>query len=434
MLIEGARSRVTDFRAVFGHRPFMLFAVGNTLAAIGFWMQRIAIGWTVWEITGSEAWLGLIAFAELFPSILTGILGGMLADRGSLVRLMIAGQAGIGAIALVLAVLAATDSTTPTAILIAMVALGATSGLVLPARLAMASHLAPPALLPSALAVNSTSFNLSRFVGPAIAAVVLIGAGPLAVYVIVMLCYGVFVATLIAIRAVPSQAPARTPGPAVATRRVMADLVATPLVFGVILAQLIQGIFMRPVSELFPAYADAVFAAGEGGLGLLNGALGIGAVIGALALSRARNTRSAMIQVFGGTAIFALTLFAFAGTTSLWLAAAILIVQGIAMSSSNIAAMAYVQTETPRERLGRVLSVYAIVFRVGPALGALGFGLTAELAGLAQTATLFAALGILSGMATIVSMRRGAALLRSALPPPGPDAAAAPARQPDQSR
>lgn len=360
----------------------------------GFWMQRIAIGWVTWELTGSEAWLGLIAFAELFPSILTAIWGGALADRQPATRVMYWGQVASALLSLVLTLLAAAEILNRWWLLVAMVALGAVSGAILPARLAMASWLVPQPLLPTALAVNSTGFNLSRFVGPALAAGVLIVADATAVFLISTLGFVYLAVQLHKIRDTPRQAPARPAGPPASTRQVYLAVMAAPAVFGVILLQCIQNVAIRPASELFPAFSELAFGMGEVGLGALNAALGIGAVIGALALSKARETREALRQIFVMAVLFAITLLLFAVTQNFALALVILVVHGLAMSSSNIASLAFVQIQTPPDRLGRVLSLYTIVFRVGPAIGAFLFGLTAEATTLAATGVVFGTLGL----------------------------------------
>ena len=391
-------ARVQDLSAVLNDRDFRIYQSGNATSTVGFWMWRIAVGWVVWESTHSEALLGLAAFAELAPSVLTGFIGGSLADRGSTTRIMFLGHVAVAAVSFLMALLGFAGFLTIPVIFVMLIIVGAVSGLVLPSRLAMASFLSPPALLPSALAVNSTIFNLSRFLGPAIAGGLLILAPAALVFLIAGLTYSHFAWSLWRIRHAPGHAPkpVNTVGPK-GISAVLIGLIALPLIFGVMLLQLAQGVLMRPASELFPAFATVVFDMGTLGLGLLNAALGAGAIIGALVFSRTRDTRSAMAQIFGGSLVFVVTLAIFAVTGNFALALLVLVVQGAAMSSSNIAALAYVQLETPRERLGRVLSIYAIIFRTGPAIGAFFFGFLAEAVGLMPTTLAFAGAG---GVAT----------------------------------
>jgi predicted MFS family arabinose efflux permease len=407
MIYAGARTRFGAVRAIFSLRVFVVYQTGHFASSIGFWMQRLAVGWTIWELTGSEAWLGLVAFAELFPSILTGIWGGALVDRSSSVRVMFLGSVAVTLASLSLALFEAAALLTPWLVLTHMLVIGAMTGLVLPARLAMASHLAPPDLLPVALAVNSTGFNLSRFLGPAIAAAMMIVGSVTLVLVVSVVLYVLFVICLFTLRNTPHSAD-RMPGTAtigtigartgdtVSTRSAILSIVALPLILAAILIQAVQGLFLRPASELFPAFAEVVFDMGVNGLGLLNAALGVGAVMGALMFPSIRSSRQAMHQMILGTVAFATTLLFFSVTTWFPLVLFILVLHGAAMTVSNIVAMSFVQLSTPRDRLGRVLSVYALVFRAGPAVGAVVFGFGAEHSGLATAGVMAAVLGLLS--------------------------------------
>lgn len=407
LISSGARARYGAVKEIFALRVFVLYQTGHFASNIGFWMQRLAIGWTIWNLTGSESWLGFVAFAELFPSIFTGIWGGALVDRSSSVRVMLFGSVAVTAASLSLALCEAGGLLTPWLIVGHMVVIGAMTGLVLPARLAMASHLAPPNLLSVALAVNSTGFNLSRFLGPAIAGGMMIVGTVTAVFFVSVLLYVIFLVCLFLLRNLPHSADrilaetqsdtlALRPRESISTRSVLLSLTAFPLILAAILIQLVQGLFLRPASELFPAFAELVFDMGVNGLGMLNAALGVGAVIGALAFPSTQVARQAMHQMIIGTVAFAATLFLFSVTTWFPLVLFILVLHGAAMTLSNIIAMSFVQLSTPRDRLGRVLSVYALVFRAGPAVGAAAFGFGAEFSDLATAGVVAAVLGLLS--------------------------------------
>lgn len=396
--LEAIRARATDFRAVFAVPGFATYQLGNVVMTTGFWMQRIGVGWVTWQLTESEAWLGIVASAELFPSILTAVWGGGLADRHPAPRIMYWGQIASALVSVALALLYFAGALTPLALVALMVALGAVSGLLLPARLAMARYLAPPELLPSALAVNSTGFNLSRFVGPAFAAgLLLLGSAGL---VFAVAAAG-FLALAVALHRIKAIPPQQTPQPASTDGMltILRDLRDTPLILGILILQFAQGILIRPASELFPAYAEVAFDKGAVGLGLLNAALGVGAILGALALSKSRGTMQALRQIVITGAVFALSLLVFSVTGVFWLALLVLVVHGAAMSASNIAALAYVQLESPQDRLGRILGLYTIIFRVGPAAGAFVFGLTAEVTNLTVTGVVFGLLGMAATLA-----------------------------------
>ena len=394
--LEAVRARIADFKAVFAIPAFATYQAGNLIMTTGFWMQRIAVGWVTWELTGSEAWLGTVAFAELFPSLLTALWGGSLADKHDAPKIMYWGQIASAAVSVALALLYFSNNLTPWAMAGMMAVLGAVSGVLLPARLSMARHLAPPKLLSSALAVNSTGFNLSRFLGPALAAGLLVLGSAGLVFTVSAVGFIALSIALYRIRNVPAQTDRVASTAPVNMLGVMHDLMHTPLILGVLMLQLAQGLLIRPASELFPAYSEVAFGRGEIGLGLLTAALGIGACLGARLMPKARDGRGALLQILTTSAVFALSLLVFAVTQIFWLALAVLVIHGATMSSSNISALAYVQLESPQDRLGRILSLYTIIFRVGPALGAFLFGVSAEKTSLMKTGICFALAGMLA--------------------------------------
>jgi MFS family permease len=392
MILQGGAARWADLRACMAEPDFAAYTAGHFASNIGFWMQRIAIGWLVWTLTGSKAWLGFVAFAELFPSLLSSFIGGELADRFSRPRLFFFGTIGSTTVSFLLFWWHFNGDLDVWEVTGLMLLLGVIAGINLPPRLSMPHELVPNSLLSSALAVNTTTFNLSRLLGPAVAAPMLWLWGAEAVFFAAFLANAVFVVSLgrIAWR----RAAVTVSGPRAPLRTVLADLAREKVVVAVIVLQFAQGALVRPASEMFPAFADRVFDMGETALALLNAALGLGAIVGAFVLARPRSDRDALRTIMSTSLVLAISLGAFAVTSNLWVALLILVMHGAMMSGSNNAAMAYVQLHTPKERLGRVLAVYGIVFRVAPAIGALAFGLTAEVVGLAATTLAFAAFGL----------------------------------------
>lgn len=405
MILEAATARIADLKAVSREPDFGLYILGHFATTIGFWMQRISVGWLAWVLTGSEAWLGIIAFAELFPSILTSLAGGHLADRISRTRIMLVGQVVVAAVSAALAIGHAGGWLSIEILAGMMVLLGVVAGGMLPARLAMPHLLVSREMLPSALALNSTTFNLSRLIGPALAAPILVAGGASAVFLAAFAVNAVFLIVLWRIHRRAGRSTPQTGG--VSFGRVLGDLLRARDLAAVIALQFAQGALIRPASELFPAFADEVFAAGPTGLSVLNAAVGVGAIVGALGFVKARADGAALATITLTSAILCVALAAFGLTSSLWVGAALMVVYGATMGISNVVALAYVQDHVPSERLGRVLSVYGIVFRVAPALGALGFGLSAEFAGLHSTTIVFSILGGAATLVFYLALRNG---------------------------
>src|SRR5262249_44901443 len=150
-----------------------VYAAGNSVSLIGTWMQRIAIGWLAWELTHSGTWLGIIACADLAPSVLIGPIGGAGADRASRLRIIVASQIGASPTALTLPGITAMGWMTIWLLAAIVVLNGVVLGFNQPARLAIVSSLVGREDVQTAVAINAIIFNAARFVGPAVAGLVI---------------------------------------------------------------------------------------------------------------------------------------------------------------------------------------------------------------------------------------------------------------------
>src|SRR3546814_4774962 len=140
-------------------------------------MQRIAVGWLAWELTGSGAWLGIVAFADLCPSIVVGPIGGAVADRRNPLRVIVLSPTCAMVMAFLLYLLTALDAMGPYLLPAVVFLNGIVIGFNQPSRLALVPSLVPPEHLSTAVAINSIVFNLARFIGPAIAGVLIAASG-----------------------------------------------------------------------------------------------------------------------------------------------------------------------------------------------------------------------------------------------------------------
>ncbi len=398
-LPQQSNSRLSDIFNVLKIKQFAIYQSGHFISNIGFWMLRIVIGWEVWLLSKSEAWLGILAFSELVPSIIMGFIGGAIADRMPIIKFLFLGKILVTSVILTLTFTIFFRIHSIESVIFFMFIIGSISGLILPARLASTSFLVPTGSLSAALAVNSTAFNLSRFIGPALAALILIFFKTFVVLVIVCFTYLLFIYCLWKIRKITSaRIGTAENNQSTNIRQVFFTLIRTPLVLAAMLFQLAQGVLLRPASELFPAFSEKVFDSGEVGLGLLNAAVGIGAIMGAILFNSGKTSTTVLTNIFKGSCVFALALIAFSLTSNLYIGLLILSIQGLAMSSSNIAAMTYVQQTVQINQLGRIMSFYSIIYRVGPALGAFLFGVTAEFTNLQVSSFIYGFLGLLTSL------------------------------------
>src|SRR5437763_12924734 len=157
----------------FAHRNYRIYVSGNAVGLIGTWLQRVSVGWLAWTLTHSGAWLGIMSMAEFFPVVFLSPLAGVLADRRNQVSVIRTTQVIGGVQASLLAILVYTDAITIEWLLALTLLLGITNSFAQPSRMALISSLVDRAALPSALAINSIVFNSARFIGPAIAGLII---------------------------------------------------------------------------------------------------------------------------------------------------------------------------------------------------------------------------------------------------------------------
>ena len=253
----------------------------------GFWMHKVAVGWLAWQLTGSALWLGIIAFADLIPAILIGPIAGAFADRHSRLRINIVCQVLAMIQALILWFLTATDIITIHILLALTLLLAFVLAFNQPARMSLVPSLVRPSDITAAIAVNSVSFNLARFIGPAAAGIVITTMGIAPAFLINALTFVIFIIAMFQLRLPPQKFSESAAG------GIFADILqgfryaaVHPAIGPLLLIITATSILAAPVLELLPGFADAVFGRGADGLAWLTSASGIGATIGGIWLAK----------------------------------------------------------------------------------------------------------------------------------------------------
>ncbi|MGD9715126.1 MAG: MFS transporter, partial [Thermomicrobiales bacterium] len=159
------------------HRNYRNYVGGDGISLIGNWVQRVAIGWLTWELTHSGLWLGIIAMAELFPSIFCAPLGGALADKHDRRLIAIWAEVLLLAQALALALLTWSGLIDIWSLVFLTFLRGVFNAGSHPARQALVPSLVPPSDLSSAIAFNSMVFNIARFIGPVVSGFIIAQLG-----------------------------------------------------------------------------------------------------------------------------------------------------------------------------------------------------------------------------------------------------------------
>lgn len=382
---------------IMRHRSFRIYLIGHIPNVVGIWVVRIAIGWLAWELTASAFWVGALVAADALPVLLFGPFGGVMADRLDRKTISLVTQSILCVLTIGLTALTYAGLITIWLLLAFALARGVTFSFWQPVRLALMPNLVPRAEIPTAIALNSSSFNAAQFIGPAVAGGLLkLGGAELA------FAFNVIASTVMiwALANIESPPPPDRKG---ARGSFLDDALAGvrygaahPGIGPMLLLLLVVGLMIRPLTELMPALAGAVFLKEVTGYSMMASSVGIGAMVGAIWMLRRGNSENItdialLAGLSGGVAallVVAVGWFPFALVC--------LAVLGFSMTAGGIATQQVVQFAVPDEMRGRVLGLFGMIFRAGPALGALVIGRIGDAVGLTWPVLIGAMVGFLT--------------------------------------
>ena len=413
----------------FAHRNYRVYITGNGVSLIGWWLQRVAVGWLAWTLTHSGTWLGLVSLADFLPVLFLSPFAGVLADRRDRVWIIRITQLCGCVQASLLAILVATDTITIDLLFTLVLLLGIASGIAQPARLALIPSLIDRESLASALAINSVIFNLARFIGPAIAGVVIAEVGIGAAFAANAVSYIAFQISLARLRDLPP-VPVGEPQNAIrASVEAYAYASRHKGIGPMLLLFAMTAIGTRGFIELFPGFADSVFARGPQGLAMLTSPVGLGAICGGAWMVLRPAVAGLAAVVLGHTLMMSLAILAFTATDRFYLALPCVFVAGAAMTITGTGAQTLIQAAVDSRMRGRVMALYGMIFRAGPALGAVLIGTASEHLGLRLPLAIGALVSCAFWLLTRLRHKEIAAALEDHPSPGEPTTAVAPAER-----
>jgi MFS family permease len=370
--------RVPPTFTALRHRNYRLFFAGQLVSLIGTWMQSVAQGWLVYQLTGSALALGLVSAAGQAPVLLLSLPAGALADRVAKRRLLVVTQSALGLCALLLGALVAAHLVQPWHVAVVAALSGIANAFDMPTRQSFVVEMVGEEDLLNAIALNSAVFHGARIIGPTIAGLLVATVGLAACF----LANGVsFLAVIGALAAMRLPPPARPTADGSVWRDLVAGLryvVRTPLVGAILLLVATFGVFGFPYAVLLPVYARDILGVGPQGLGLLYSASGAGALAGSLALATFSRTRRRALLLLVGFGAFAVAISGFAWSQRFGLSFACLVVAGGAVITFMSSGNTLLQTTVPDAMRGRVMGMYSFVFMGLAPFGALQAGAVAH--------------------------------------------------------
>jgi MFS family permease len=356
------------------HRNFRLFFFGQLVSLTGSWMQGLAQGWLVWRMTQSTFLLGLVGFAQLAPVLLLGLVGGVAADRFERRRIVLATQVVALAQSSALAALTLSGRITVGQVLALATVLGLVNAFDFPGRQSLISELVEREDLGNAIALNSTIFNGARIVGPSLAGPIVARWGEGACFALNAASYLAVIGSLLAMRFPARAAPTASRGAWRGFLEGVAYARRTPHVRALLGLVALSSIFGMSYLSFLPAFAGGVLQRGPGGLGLLMGSVGAGAVVGALSLAWRRGIRGLDGVVFRHAVIFGTAVLVFSLSRSFPLSCAAVACAGYGAMVQMAACNTLLQALVPDALRGRLMSLYTVGFAGLMPLGSLAIG------------------------------------------------------------
>jgi MFS family permease len=375
------------------HRAFALYWCARTATAGAYQMQAVAIGWQIYELTGSALDLGLVGLVQFVPIVVLAPLIGQAADHFDRRALARTCQIVKAVVAAVLALATLNGWIGREAILGLLFITGTARAFETPTLHALLPALVPRLLLPRAIAAAATANQTAIICGPALGGL-FYAFGATAVYAI---CTAVFVAASILVSLLPR--PPRQPDERqkVSFATLFAGFAYIrrhPFLLGAISLDLFA-VLLGGVTALLPIYARDILQTGPWGLGLLRSAPAVGALAISVVLARHGFERHIGAALFGSVALFGAAAVAFALSTSLALSLAALAVYGAADATSVVIRHSLVQTRTPNDMLGRVMAVNSMFTGTSGTLGEFRAGAVAAWLGVVY-AVLIGGAGVLA--------------------------------------
>lgn len=357
---------------------YRLFFIGQLISQSGTWVQRLAQSWLVLDLTDSPLALGAVSVLQFLPVLVLSLMGGVLADRWPKRRVLLVTQSCQMLQAFVLGALVVSGHVQLWHVYLLAGLLGITGAADQPARRSFPAVLVPRPHVPSAVALDSAVFNAARVAGPALGGIIIATLGAGGCFLLNGVSFLAVLAALALMR--PREFYARVTGGKGSVLGEMGDALSyawrVPEIALTLLLLTVVGIFGFNFNVILPLLARYALDAGPLGFGGLNSALGLGSVVGSLAVAAQAGVSRRRLLVAGGS--LAMMLAAIAVSPSYQLTLGLLFLAGIASVAFSATANINLQLLAPDALRGRILSLYSVLFVGLTPVGAALTGAVAE--------------------------------------------------------
>jgi MFS family permease len=365
-----------DTFSSFQVRNYRLYYIGQIISTSGTFMQSIAQAWLVLKISNSGTALGIVSALQYIPILLFGTVGGVVADRFSKRKVLYFTQSAAGLLALILGVLVDTNLVTLWMVFILAFCLGWVNVFDNPARQSFVVEMVGEDRLRNAVTLYSSLVNLSRLIGPAIAATLIVFVGIAPCFILNGISYAAVVIMLAMMHAGELHVTPPMPKAKGQLREGVRYVLSRPLLRDTLLMMAIVGTFTYEFQVSLPLIAQYAFDGSAGSYAYLSGALGLGAVIGGLAIAAQKKNSPSLLIIAGF--LFGATVLSAAFMPTLFLCGVVLVFAGACSIYFTSLGNSIIQLGSSPRMRGRVMSFWSIAFLGTTTIGAPAVGWFAQ--------------------------------------------------------
>lgn len=403
--IQGHNPAMTPPENALQYPDFRIYIAGKIFGLHALWMQRMSLGWIAWELTESASFVGIVAFANFVPTLVTGPFFGVWIDRVRVQRAALATQSLMLLLTLLLVLLIQTGILGSAILLIVALLLGIVASAHHPVRMSLAPRLVERAAISSVISTVAILFNIARMSGPALGGWLISQWGISACLAVQVVLYAPFILALSLLHPRENAPSESAPEPILRALytglRHVGDAV---IIRNALLVTGVVAFVVRGVMEVFPVLADGVFDKGSSGLGLLLSSAGFGALLAGIVKAILPNEVAERFPCKSlVSALVGLTAVPLVGFSPVWgITLGLVALLGFCVTLSAISLQTTVQMGLSDDLRGRVMSIWTMTAIGMSAAGAAFMGVMFDLFGFAPTL----AVAGLAGLAAVALVAR----------------------------
>ena len=405
--VQSGPFKTTRWTATFSslaNRDFRNLWLGMMAMMGGMQMEMVAIGYLVYDITGSPFLLGAVEAGFAIPMLVLALFGGALADRLDRKRMIQVSQGTAVLVGVFLAVTILTGAITWVHLMVAALIEGSIFAFLMPARQSMVPQLVEREQLTNAMALNSAAFSSMTLTSPAVAGVLYALVGPGGVYLVITSLYVVALLLTTRVRKVKSERVTESRSVAADIKEGVAYVVRTRVIVAILAVGLVSSLLTWPFRMLLPIFVVDVYHLGPDAMGLMISVLGAGSLAGSLTIASLGRRRRGLLLILGAF-VSALGLALVASIPVYYAAVGVMVLLGLGEASRWTLSLTLIMERAEDRYRGRVASIFMMHFGLMP-LSVLPAGIAAEYLGGRATIGIMAAILAVAATAILLTQKR----------------------------